>query len=84
MIEYKCEGIGITVITINEAYTSKCSFLDNENICKHNKFQGVPLRFATGRAFQSSAIAPASSLRFTYVSLRCGGRFALFHALTQV
>lgn len=39
-IEYKCKEIGITVITINEAYTSKCSFLDNENICKHDNYLG--------------------------------------------
>ena len=31
-IQYKCKLKGINVILINEAYTSKCSFLDNEEI----------------------------------------------------
>ena len=39
-IEYKSKLIGIDVLTVNEAYTSKCSFLDNEKICKHTKYLG--------------------------------------------
>ena len=34
MLEYKCKMHGIKMITVNEAYTSKCSFLDSETICK--------------------------------------------------
>ena len=30
MLEYKCKLKGITFIVVNEAYTSKCSFIDNE------------------------------------------------------
>ena len=40
MIEYKCNLEGITVVKVNEAYTSKCSFLDNEQICKHQIYKG--------------------------------------------
>ena len=39
-IQYKCEEIGINVICVNEAYTSKCSFLDNESIEKHDSYLG--------------------------------------------
>ena len=39
-IQYKCEEIGINVIIVNESYTSKCSFLDNELIEKHEKYVG--------------------------------------------
>ena len=39
-IQYKCKLKGINVILINEAYTSKCSFLDNEEIKKHNEYLG--------------------------------------------
>ncbi|TKJ24691.1 MAG: transposase [Promethearchaeota archaeon Loki_b31] len=39
-VKYKSELIGITVITINENHTSKCSFLDNEEIRHHNKYVG--------------------------------------------
>ena len=40
MLEYKCERNGINVIITNESYTSKCSFLDLEEICKHEKYKG--------------------------------------------
>ena len=40
MLQYKCEEVGISVSTINEAYTSKCSANDNEEICKHDEYAG--------------------------------------------
>ena len=40
MLIYKCERVGIRVITINESHTSKCSFLDNESIEHHDKYVG--------------------------------------------
>lgn len=40
MLNYKCRLRGITVITINESYTSKCSFVDNEEVKKHQKYKG--------------------------------------------
>jgi len=40
MIEYKCKLEGIEVILINEAYTSKCSALDFEEIGKKEKYLG--------------------------------------------
>ena len=39
-IQYKAEEVGITVITDNEAYTSKCSFLDLEPIEKRETYLG--------------------------------------------
>ena len=39
-LEYKCERESIKLITVNESYTSKCSFLDNEDVCKHNTYKG--------------------------------------------
>ncbi|MEE9378301.1 MAG: zinc ribbon domain-containing protein [Candidatus Lokiarchaeia archaeon] len=39
-IEYKSKLIGIQVKSIDESYTSKCSFLDNEPIGKHEKYAG--------------------------------------------
>lgn len=35
MLKYKCKLEGINVVITEENYTSKCSFLDNEKICKH-------------------------------------------------
>ena len=40
MLEYKCKLAGINVIIVNEAYTSKCSFLDEETIQKHDIYKG--------------------------------------------
>ena len=40
MLEYKCKLHGIRFVIVNEAYTSKCSFLDNEKICKHDIYKG--------------------------------------------
>ena len=54
MITYKSELEGIKVIQREESYTSKCSFLDNELICKHETYQGNRIkrglfRTSTGR-----------------------------------
>ena len=40
MLEYKCRLKGIKFQTITEAYTSKCSFIDDEEIKKHQTYSG--------------------------------------------
>lgn len=40
MLEYKCNLLGIRVIIQEESYTSKASFLDNEDIIKKNRYFG--------------------------------------------
>ena len=40
MLRYKIEEKGGVLVELNEAYTSKCSFLDNEEICKHETYKG--------------------------------------------
>ena len=40
MLTYKCNMEGINVELITEEYTSKCSFLDNEKIGKHDVYLG--------------------------------------------
>ena len=44
MLEYKCKLVGITVIRQQEAYTSKCSFVDNEPIKKHKEYVGKRIK----------------------------------------
>lgn len=39
-IKYKAELEGINVILQEESYTSKCSFIDNETVKKHNAYSG--------------------------------------------
>ena len=40
MLKYKLEEKGGVLVELNESYTSKCSFLDNEEICKHETYKG--------------------------------------------
>jgi putative transposase len=40
MLTYKAERLGIQVIITDESYTSKCSFLDNEPVGKHELYAG--------------------------------------------
>jgi putative transposase len=39
-LDYKAKEQGITVIKQEESHSSKCSFLDNESIRHHSKYQG--------------------------------------------
>ena len=40
LLEYKCRLKGIKFQTITEGYTSKCSFVDGEEIKKHTSYSG--------------------------------------------
>lgn len=40
MLKYKCQLQGISVQTVEEAHTSKCSFLDYESIEHHDEYMG--------------------------------------------
>ena len=44
MLDYKCKLSGIKMIILNEAYTSKCSFIDNEKICQHKAYYGKRIK----------------------------------------
>ena len=44
MLRYKIEEKGGQLIELNESYTSKCSFLDNEEICKHETYKGKRIK----------------------------------------
>ena len=44
LLKYKCELRGIMFIETEESYTSKCSFLDEESICKHSSYRGKRLK----------------------------------------
>ncbi len=39
-ILYKANSVGIDVLLVNEAHTSKCSFLDNESVEHHDIYLG--------------------------------------------
>lgn len=40
LLDYKCRMGGIKLLTVDESYTSKCGFLDGEDICKHDAYLG--------------------------------------------
>lgn len=40
LVKYKAEEVGIDVLDPTEEYTSKCSFLDTEELCHHDKYIG--------------------------------------------
>lgn len=44
MLIYKCKLVGIAVMLTEESYTSKCSFLDNEEIKKHEVYMGKRIK----------------------------------------
>ena len=44
MLSYKCRLVGINVLKINESYTSKCSFIDFEQIQHHDDYVGSRIK----------------------------------------
>ena len=44
MLDYKCKLSGAKMIILNEAYTSKCSFIDNKKICQHKIYYGKRIK----------------------------------------
>jgi IS605 OrfB family transposase len=51
LIQYKAQLEGIKVILTEESYTSKCSSLDLEKVCKHETYKGTRIKRGL---FQSS------------------------------
>lgn len=56
MISYKCELEGILVTTTEESYTSKCSFLDLEEVKKHETYLGKRIKRGMFRSSKGSII----------------------------
>jgi putative transposase len=56
LIEYKAKMVGIQLITHEESYTSKCSFLDNESIEKHDIYQGKRIKRGLFRTSKGQVI----------------------------
>jgi putative transposase len=49
-LQYKAEEQGIKVSLTEESYTSKCSFLDQEVLCKHEQYLGRRIKRGLFRA----------------------------------
>ena len=68
MLKYKCEKVGITVKLQEESYTSKCSFLDMEEICKHEIYCGK--RIKRGLYISKNAVKINADVNGSYNILR--------------
>lgn len=58
MLKYKCSLVGINVLINEESYTSKCSSLDLESICRHENYVGKRIKrglFKTGKGLLINA-----------------------------
>ena len=88
MLEYKCKLAGIEVVRQDEAYTSKCSFLDNEEIRKHEKYMGSrPKRgcFKTSDGRKVNAdVNSACNIMKKYLLKVAGNCTNLMHELVEV
>ncbi|MDQ7036871.1 MAG: transposase [Anaerolineae bacterium] len=56
MLTYKAHLVGIEVLTTEESYTSKCSFLDNEALEKHENYVGKRIKRGLFRASDGQII----------------------------
>jgi putative transposase len=80
-IKYKANLVGINVIVNEESYTSKCSFLDNEPIQKHETYLGKRVkrglfRSSSGKKINADLNGSLNILRkvvgdFRYPILAC-------------
>lgn len=68
MLKYKCELEGINVIIKEESYTSKCSFLDDEEISKKEEYLGR--RIKRGLFKSSKGIIINADLNASYNILK--------------
>ena len=55
-LEYKCKLEGINIILTEESYTSKCSFLDNESVEKHESYLGKRIKRGLFRSAKNRII----------------------------
>jgi putative transposase len=56
LLTYKAEEQGITVELVDESYTSKCSFLDDESAQKHSSYAGKRVKRGLFRSTQGHLI----------------------------
>lgn len=64
MLEYKGLMEGIEVIQVEESYTSKCSFIDNETLCKKENYMGK--RTSRGMFVTSNGICINADVNSAY------------------
>lgn len=68
MLRYKCQQKGIQLKEVDESYTSKCSFLDNEEIRRHEKYIGK--RITRGLFRTKSGVTMNADINGSYNIMR--------------
>ena len=80
-IKYKAQEKNIEVITHGESYTSKCSFLDDEAICKHDIYAGR--RIKRGLFRSKTGIEINADINAAYnIARKAGFNFKQFESLS--
>ena len=80
-IKYKAQEKNIEVITHEESYTSKCSFLDDEAICKHDIYVGR--RIKRGLFRSKTGIEINADINAAYnIARKAGFNFKQFESLS--
>lgn len=69
MLKYKCQKVGIKLILIDEAYSSKCSSLHLEKICQHETYLGTRFMgyFKSNKGFLNADINGAINILRKFV-----------------
>ena len=80
-IKYKAEEKNIEVITCEESYTSKCSFLDDEEICKHEKYAGKRVKRGLFRSSNGHEINADINAAYN-IAKKAGYNFKEFKSLS--
>ena len=89
MLVYKLRLCGIDAILREESYTSKCSFLDNESIEKHDVYMGKRIsrglfKTASGKKWNADCNGAANILKKEFPNAFCNGIEALVVSPTKV
>ena len=71
---YKGKLEGINVVKIEEGYTSKCSFLDNESIEKHDNYIGKRVKrglFQSKNSLVNADVNGSFNIMRKYLKCNC-------------
>jgi putative transposase len=82
LLSYKAALVGIHVILVEESYTSKCSFLDGEDLAHHDRYLGK--RVKRGWFVSSSGRAINADVNGSYNILRKAVPGAFAQGIEQV
>ena len=73
-LKYKGKLEGINVVKIEEGYTSKCSFLDNESIEKHDNYIGKRVKrglFQSKNSLVNADVNGSFNIMRKYLKCNC-------------